>query len=264
MSIRDTLKKSKMIMNTHQKIMKAYCCALTLISPELNTRIRYRMVFGKKINLDNPQTLNEKILWLKLYRYMKDPLVIQCADKYRVREYVEKCGCGRILNELIGVWESANQIPWEELPNQFALKWNFGFGMNIICSDKKNLDPKKAVSQLRAWEKSKPWLPYSEMQYKYTPKKIICEKYLSEIIPNTSITDYKVYCFHGKPLAILVMHNRNHGSSNQSNNMRTEFFDATWRPLTNTSKYKNVDVPSEMPVCFDEMMNISMMLSRAY
>lgn len=46
--------------------------------------------------------------------------------------------------------------------------------------------------------------------------------------------------------------------------MRTEFFDATWRPLTNTSKYKNVDVPSEMPVCFDEMMNISMMLSKPF
>lgn len=158
-------------MNTHQKIMKAYCCALTLISPELNTRIRYRMVFGKKINLDNPQTLNEKILWLKLYRYMKDPLVIQCADKYRVREYVEKCGCGRILNELIGVWESANQIPWEELPNQFALKWNFGFGMNIICSDKKNLDPKKQSHNFVPGKSQNPGYPILKCSTSIHPKR---------------------------------------------------------------------------------------------
>lgn len=43
---------------------------------------------GRKANLENPNTFNEKIQWLKLNWY--DPLAIKCADKFEVREYVKK------------------------------------------------------------------------------------------------------------------------------------------------------------------------------
>ena len=140
---------------------------LTIISPTLNTKARYRYTFRKKLDLKNPQTLNEKILWLKLNKYMKNPLVIQCADKYKVREYVASCGCEDILNELIGVWDSAEDIPWDDLPNEFVLKWNYGAGMNIICTDKTQMDKEKVINQLKEWGRVKCWLSHSEMQYKY-------------------------------------------------------------------------------------------------
>lgn len=82
---------------------------LTDISPKLNTKFVYRRTFGKPIDLHNPTTLDEKIQWLKLNTYYNNQLVTDCADKYRVREYVEKCGCGEILNQLYGVYDvSAN------------------------------------------------------------------------------------------------------------------------------------------------------------
>lgn len=148
----------------------------TIISPELNTRLRYRKAFKKKMDLSNPITLNDKILWLKLNYNMNNPLVVKCADKVAVRDYVKSCGCEEILIDLIGVYNSAKEIPWEALPNEFVLKWNFGAGMNIVCTDKTKMDKNDVISQMEKWGKSKYWLSHSEMQYKDMPKRIICEK----------------------------------------------------------------------------------------
>ena len=93
----------------------------------------------QKINLKNPQTLDEKIQWLKFNTYYKNPLVIQCADKYAVRDYVKQCGCDEILNELYFSWDSVDEINWDLLPDSFVIKWNFGCGYNLICRDIVNL-----------------------------------------------------------------------------------------------------------------------------
>ena len=42
---------------------------------------------GKYLNLDNPQTFNEKIQWLKLYNSI--PIKTLLADKYLVRKWIE-------------------------------------------------------------------------------------------------------------------------------------------------------------------------------
>ena len=94
------------------------------IPDKMYLRMKYLLRLGKILNLKNPQTFNEKIQWLKLNTYKGNPLVNQCADKYRVRDYVENCGCGEILNELYGVYDCVDDVPWDELPDQFVLKWN--------------------------------------------------------------------------------------------------------------------------------------------
>ena len=100
----------------------------TYISPRLNTKLRYRYLFKKRLDLKNPKTFLEKLSWLKLYNYNHNPLVVQCADKYCVREYVKARGYEDHLNVLLGVWDRAEDIPWDELPEKFVLKWNFGAG----------------------------------------------------------------------------------------------------------------------------------------
>ena len=132
MIIKNALKNNKIVKKVYSKITCFKYCTATLISPTLNTKLRYKSAFGKKLDLGNPKTLNEKLLWLKLNKYMKDPLVIQCADKYAVRDYIKDCGCEEILNDLIAVYDSPKEIDWDALPEKFVLKWNFGAGMNII------------------------------------------------------------------------------------------------------------------------------------
>ena len=109
---------------------------LSPISPNLTSRILYWRKFKRPLDLREPKTLNEKIIWLKLNQYNHNPLVTQCADKWRVREYVRSAGWGSILNESYGVWDSARCIPWERLPQAFVLKCNHGCGYNLICTDK--------------------------------------------------------------------------------------------------------------------------------
>lgn len=211
-------------MNHNNLISKWFKQILGAISPELNTRIIFRTKFGKKINLENPVTLDEKIQWLKLNTYRNHPLVTQCADKYRVREYVEQCGCPEILNELYGVYDRVEDIPWESLPNAFVLKWNFGCGENLIIFDKSQLDIHAAKKRLQKWYRTRNtfYLTYSELQYKNIPPKIICEK-LIETEDGGLPLDYKLYCFHGKPDCVLVCSDR------ASKHPIYYFFDKEWK-----------------------------------
>lgn len=245
-----------MLLNVYKKSRKGFFSLLTCISPTLNTKVRYREVFHKPLSLENPVTFHEKLLWLKLYKYNHDPLIAQCADKYAVREYVKACGCENLLNELHGVYDSVDEIVWEDLPNQFVLKWNFGSGMNIICSDKSQLNPEKIIERLRKWGNSRYWLTHSEMQYKYIPKKVICEAYLEDE-KHTTLPDYKVYCFHGEPLAVLVVHDR-------GGNIRKRFFDTDWNELDlDTSHYASGEkIPK--PNGFADMMRAAKRLSAPF
>ena len=188
---------------------------------------------------------------------MNDPVVIQCADKYCVRNFVKARGYGHLLNDLIGVYDDPRDIPWNELPSRFVLKWNFGSGMNIICSHKEN-NFEEIARKLKKWKRCKYWLPYSEMQYKYCEKKIICEKYLSDDeSEGSSLSDYKVYCFSGKPLCVMVMHDRFSG-------INIEFFDANWNPLENPNMVESTEKPTQRPACLQELLSASAKLSEGF
>lgn len=245
------------------------CSFATIISPRLNTRLCYLASFGKRLNLKNPKNLNEKILWLKLNRYIHDPLVIQCADKYRVREYVEKCGCADILNGLIGVYQHAKDIPWDELPMKFVLKWNIGAGMNIICIDKSKMDKAAVIDKMAKWEKAKPWLSTSEMQYKYAPKCIVCER-LIETPANenaktmaewTAPEDYKLYCFHGEPKYIMVCVGRENGG-----HPKYYFFDTDWKlaRINRDSVNAPANFEMEKPNCIERLLDCAKKLSKPF
>ena len=244
------------MLNNVKKILKRkYYSLLTLISPKLNTKARYYDKFGKKLNLKNPITFNEKLLYLKLNNYMYNPLVIQCADKYAVRSYVKECGYEHLLNDLISVYDTVDEIIWSELPNSFAIKWNFGATYNIICPDKDKLDISKAKLQLKTWGKSKYWLPYSEMQYKYCDKKIICERYLDSkkgFLP----FDYKLYCFNGEVKAILFI-------SDRDSERKVGFFTKEWTYLGPPDKCEDtlIELP-KCPVSLKEMVKCAEDLSK--
>lgn len=250
------LKKIPRIVKIYGILCELFFSILTILSPKLNTMMRYRIIYKRFPNLDNPKTFHEKLLWLKLYKYIHDPLVIKCTDKYLVREYIIDCGCGDILNDLYGVWDLENDIEWDELPKEFVLKWNFGAGLNIVCNDKAKLDYKKTISKLRKWKKEKVWLSHSEMHYKEITPKIICEKYLKEP-GNDVVTDYKVYCFNGEPEAILLIKNR-------TSDIMAGFFDKNWDKLEGNVKYNGLDDEVAKPKCLEALLEKARILSHPF
>lgn len=179
---------------------KCQVLAHKIIPNETMSKLYFKIVLHKKLNLEKPQTFNEKIQWMKLYYYPQNPLVVNGSDKYAVREYIEKKGYGDKLVPLLGVWDKAEDIDWENLPNCFVLKCNHGCAYNIVVSDKSKINKQEISKQLNSWLKEDFGAFNIELHYSAIKHhRITCEEFLGE-----NITDYKFFCFNGVPRYIYV------------------------------------------------------------
>ena len=57
-----------------------------LFPDKLFLQMRFYLEMGKKLSLRNPQTMNEKLQWLKLYN--RKPEYTMMVDKILVKDYV--------------------------------------------------------------------------------------------------------------------------------------------------------------------------------
>jgi len=145
----------------------------------------YKM--GKVLDLDNPQTFNEKLQWLKLYDRKLE--YIKMVDKYQVKKYVaEKIGEEYIIPTL-GIWDI--------LPDKFVLKATHDSGGLVICTDKNILDKEVAIDKLNKSLRTDYYLLHREWPYKDVPRKIIAEKFMMDDQVK-DLRDYKFFCFNGK------------------------------------------------------------------
>lgn len=236
---------------------------LTRISPKLNTRVVYFFKFKKPIHLKNPRTLDEKIQYLKFNDYYNNTLVRDCADKFRVREFVASCGAPEILNTLYGAYDSIDEIPWDTLPNSFVIKWNFGCGQNLIVRDKTKLDLEDAKRKLKAWYNTRDtfYLPYSEMQYRGIKPKLICEKFI-EAESGELPVDYKFYCFNGHAHCVLVCV----GRDSSGHGAKYYFFDRNWNLLryNKTGKEAPSDFSVPKPKGIEKLFSYADLLSKDF
>lgn len=164
-----------------------------MTSPLFMSKLYFRILLGYKPDINNPKTFNEKLQFYKLYYCPNNPLVIQCTDKYAVREYIIKKGMGEYLNELYNMWESPEDIDWNALPNQFAMKCTHSCGHHVICDDKEKLDIPAAKAMITERYHSDFGLKNAEIHYSKIKPRIICEKFLGGVM-----VDYKFFCFNGK------------------------------------------------------------------
>lgn len=223
--------------------------ARRFLPPEMISKRYFKGLLGYPLNLRNPQSFNEKLQWLKLYDYPQNPLAIQCTDKFGVRQYVSDMGLGGCLNTLIGVWDSVDEIDWNALPEQFAMKCTHGCDYNILCKSKAALDIEKAKKDLRAWLKIKYGYYYAELHYNRIQPRIICETYLGE-----NIVNYKFFCFHGEPKFMYLVQGK--GAEK-----RLTCLDLNQKPLPYKQHFLPVLESEGMMDGFDEMANISARLS---
>ena len=187
---------------------KMQVIAHKILSDEFMSKIYFKIMLKEKLNLQNPKTFNEKLQWLKLNYYPNNDLVINCTDKYAVREYIKEKGYEDKLVPLLGVWNNPEKINWHDLPEKFILKCNHGCAYNLICDNKEKFDKDKAVKKLNTWLKEDFGAFNIELHYsKIKEHKIICEEYLGE-----NLVDYKFFCFNGIPKYLYVssdlMHDR--------------------------------------------------------
>ncbi|MDD2285127.1 MAG: ATP-grasp fold amidoligase family protein [Paludibacter sp.] len=225
------------------------------LSPELGCKLIYRACCGKKLDLNDPQTYNEKIQWLKLYD--SSPLKTTLADKYLVKEWVaERIGDEYIIPTL-GVWDSFDDIDFGELPNQFVLKATHGSGMNIIVRDKTTFDISDARKKYDLWMKRNLGYHTLELHYIDIQPRIIAEPYIENSGGN--LYDYKIHCFNGEPKYIHYIGER------AQNTTKEVFLDVDWNTMpfiTGTYPRFIIDIPK--PSYLSELLHISEALAKDF
>lgn len=185
-------------------------------------KIKYRFLMGKKLDLDNPKTLNEKLNWLKLHN--RNPLFTTLVDKVAVKEYVRKKYGAKYIIPTIGVYSSLKEIDIDSLPNQFVIKPNHDSGTYLICQDKNTFDWKSAKKILNRALKRNFYKMHRAWPYKNVHRKILCEKMLP-IADGRLPIDYKFFCFDGKADCVMLCLDRD------TPNARYYFFDKNWNLL---------------------------------
>ena len=220
-------------------------------------KLRYWANMGKILNLKNPQTFTEKIQWLKLYA--RDTLFTTMVDKCAVKKYVsDKIGDEYIIPTL-GVWNTPEEIDFDKLPNKFVLKVTHDSGGVCICRDKNFFNKKEAIKKLRSALKRDFYNVTREWPYKNVPRRIIAETYIEDnVVPNSDyLTDYKFYCFNGKPTYCQVIRDR-------GSNETIDFYDMQWNHMPFVGLKEGISnglTPVEKPTKLDEMIMIADKLS---
>ncbi len=230
---------------------------MDFLPDKLMIKIQYRISTGKKLNLKNPTGFTEKIQWYKLY-YRND-LLTKCSDKYAVREYVEQKGLANILVPLYGVYEKAEDINFDKLPNRFVLKTTNGSHTNILCDDKQKLNKKETTQIINQWIDKRSNKLGREWSYYDIKPKIICEKYLDKDTDN-DLVDYKFFCFNGEPFYLYVITDRFSTEGPQLGIFDMEF---------NKLPYKRPDIKDinkkiNKPKNFERMIEIAKTLSKDF
>ncbi|UJL48319.1 glycosyl transferase [Virgibacillus sp. NKC19-16] len=226
---------------------------LNWVPDKLYLKVIFRAKTGKKLNLDNPRSYNEKLQWFKVYDRKEE--YCKYVDKYEVRSYVSRKLGQDYLIPVIGVYDSVEEIDWNALPNQFVLKCTHGSGTNIICNNKEELDINASKKMLNRWMK-KNWYWYGrEWPYKNVRPRIICEKYMVDE-SGTELKDYKIFCFNGEPKLIQVDFGRFTEHKRHLYSTDWEFIDAEINHIPNNPSI----IPK--PRSLDEMLRCAGIISK--
>lgn len=235
--------------------------------PAMLVRLRYLARFHRLPDLQNPKDLNEKILWLKLYSDISE--WTRLADKLRVRDYVRECGLENILVPLYGAWERVEDIPFDTLPDQFILKANNGDGKgtNVKVDKSKMTDTDWALlrEMLQEWLSRKHiGALAAEPQYRDIKPMVLAEQLLPAPEGESSLVDYKLWCFDGEPYSFFICSER----QDDGYHATVDCYDLDWnRYPENMRESPHMRVATKAiprPACMNEMIAAARRLSKPF
>jgi len=228
--------------------------------PEMLVRIRYFVRFHKFLNLKNPKTLNEKILYLSFRT--DTSLWTPLSDKYQVREYIKSRGLEHILIDHYGYYKNIDDINLDKLPNKFVMKTTHGSGDILIVKDKNKINIDSVKKHFSIFLKSR----YGELEGGTHYMRIKPALTIEALIENDSFSqkysksliDYKFWCFNGEPKYCWVCCNRDKSGTD------VILYDINWNAHPEYSVFGNEyrrGVIMPKPEKYDEMLKVCRILS---
>lgn len=217
-------------------------------------KLAFELNLGTKLNLESPETFNEKLQWLKLYD--RRPEYTTMVDKYEVKKYVADRIGAEYLIPTLGVWDSFDEIDFDSLPQQFVLKCTHDSGGLVICKDKSVFDVKAAKNKINQSLKRNFFFFGREWPYKDVKPRIIAEKYMEDA-GSEVLNDYKLMCFNGKVKCSFVCSERF-----SEDGLKVTFFDRDWNVMPFERHYPRSQCPIAKPSSYDDMVRLAEQLSK--
>ncbi len=205
-----------------------------------------------KLNLNNPQTFNEKLQWLKLYD--RKDIYTTMVDKYEAKNYVADIIGENYIIPTLGIYDKFEEINFEKLPNQFVIKCTHDSGGLVIVKDKSKLDVNAARKKINKSLKKNYYYAGREWPYKNVKPRIIIEKYMEDK-NDTSMHDYKFFCFNGEAKYCLVCTDRD-------TDLKETFFDINWNLAPFKRPNHDIDKTIKKPKNLDLMIELANKLSK--
>jgi len=248
------LKAIKLIGNPAKLVVYMNVYGFSRFLPDkLVIKCQYKYRMGKKLNLDNPKTFNEKLQWLKLYD--RNPSYPRLVDKIEVKEYIKEVLGEEYIIPTLGVWDRFEDIDFDALPDRFVLKCTHDSGSYIICPNKKELDMEAARTKINKSLKRNYFWRGREWPYKSLKPRIIAEQFMEDETAS-GLKCYKFFCFDGEVKLILT------GSANDD---FIDFYDTDYNHLDiAVDGHAHSEPPYYVPINYKEMICIASKLSKGF
>lgn len=228
------------------------------VSDEFYLRVMFFILLGKRLDLNNPKTYSEKLQWLKLYD--RKPEYVTIVDKYAAKQYVAERIGEEFIIPTLGVWDRAEDIDWNTLPDQFVLKCTHDSGGLAICKDKTKFDKETAIKKLNHSLKFDYYKMWREWPYRDVHRRIIAEKYIEPSKELNDLPDYKFFCFNGEVKALFIATER----QKPGEEVKFDFFDADFNPLPFRQGHDHAQKKPSKPHHFEKMKEIASHLSKGF
>lgn len=218
---------------------------------------RFEKNLGYKLNLKNPRTFSERIVYKKIND--RNKILSEMADKYKVRNYIKKVlgnDADKHLVPLLFVSEKPESIPFENFNCSFIAKVNHNSGPHFMVKSGESFDKNKIISGLKEQLKYPYGILKHEWAYKHIkPRTVIVEKLLTDQNGNLP-KDYKFHMINGVCAFIQVDFDRftDHSRS---------LYDENWNFIKGTLKFKQGPEIS-IPENFNKMLDLARKLSKPF
>lgn len=206
-------------------------------------KILFYLYEGYMLNLNKPQSLKEKMQWLKLHD--RNPLYTQLVDKYEVRKYIANEIGEKHLVKNYGVWDHFDEIDFKKLPEKFVLKCTHNSSAPIICKDISTFDYNLAKRIIEKQLSNNYFWSGREWPYLNVKSRIIAEELL-ENNDGTPLADYKFYCYGGEPRYFMYsLGEAEHKVRNHKFDMKCNSIDYLFKEKTNLD-ISEIKLPSNL------------------
>ncbi len=231
--------------------------------------MKWNRFYRRRFPWKNPRTLNEKLTW---YAAMTDTSKwTEYSDKYEVRKYIESLGLKDILTECYGVWDHAEEIDFDSLPNKFVVKCTHDCGSTFIVPDKSKMDKTAVIDFLNKHLAVRYGYESCEPHYISIKPRVMAES-LIEMGDGTEFSskntiDHKIRCINGKAQYDMVCYDRSMEYEGAQIHWSTyDLYDIhTWQPMRQYlyspgTVYKDIPRPENL----EKMIEIAEKISQGF